>query len=113
MKVIGKIKDVQFGYFGLEDAFLGLTFIFEYNNNEYTSCEGFWDSEKVKWNEKCKWLESDRDLVYSDTLRFISKKLKAAKVNNINGLIGKTVEFEIIKGNEWIAEWEIYNDSIK
>ena len=102
-KKLGKIESVRFGHGGYQDAMLGLSVTLSANGWGVNDFVGNWDAELIKCTENTKWTEEDRDKGYSDTMRFVSKLLKEAKVDNVSKLKGVPVEcsFEGTMLKEW------------
>lgn len=102
-KKLGKIESVRFGHGGYQDAMLGLSVTLSASGWGVNDFKGNWDAELIKCTENTKWTEEDRDKGYSDTMRFVSKLLKEAKVDNVSKLKGVPVEcsFEGTMLKEW------------
>lgn len=102
-KKLGKIESVRFGHGGYQDAMLGLSVTLSAKGWGVNDFKGNWDAELIKCTENTKWTEEDRDKGYSDTMRFVSKLLKEAKVDNVSKLKGVPVEcsFEGTMLKEW------------
>lgn len=102
-KRLGKIESIKFGYGGYQDAMLGLSVTLSADGWGVSDFKGNWDVETIKVSEYTQWTETDRDKGYSDTMRFISKLLKEAKVSSVDKLKGVPVEvtFDGIMLKEW------------
>lgn len=70
--------------------------------------KGGWDAELIKHSEYSKWSEEDRDKSYSDTMRFLSKLLKEAKVGSVDKLKGVPVECSF--DGMMLKEWRILTE---
>ena len=91
-KELGKITSVKFGLDGYQEAMLGISFQFEMGNLGCCDFEGYWDPETIACSPQSKWTEEDRDKRLANTMRYISKLLKDAKVKSVEELKGKPVE---------------------
>lgn len=91
-KKLGKIERVSFGYGGYQDAMLGLTVTLSANGWGVNDFKGSWDAETIKHTEHTKWTEEERSKSYDETMRFLSKLLKEAKVSSVDKLKGVPVE---------------------
>lgn len=102
-KRLGKIESVRFGHGGYQDAMLGLSVTLSAKSWGVGDFKGNWDAELIKCTENTKWTEEDRDKGYSDTMRFLSKLLKDAKVDSVDKLKGVPVEvtFDGMSLKEW------------
>lgn len=109
-KKLGKIENISFGYGGYQDCMLGLSVTLSNGGWAVQDFKGNWDAESIKVTEYTQWTETDRDRDYSNLVRFISKLLKEAKVNNIEQLKGKPVEVTF-DGN-LLKEWRILTEVI-
>ena len=107
-KKLGKIESVQFGLGGYQDSQLGLSITLGDGSWGVGDFKGNWDAESIKWSENCKWTEEDRDKGYSDTMRFLSKLLKDAKVRSVDKLKGIPVEVTF-DGNT-LKEWRVLTE---
>ena len=102
-KKLGKIKSISFGHCGYDDAMIGLKYTLEGNAWGVGNSYGFWDSEIIERDKYCKWTEADRDKYYAETMRYISKLLKQAKVSDVSHLKGIPIEatFDLNCLKEW------------
>lgn len=91
-KEIGKIESVSFGLGGYQDAMIGLHVTLSGKSWGVTSTKSTWDPEAVKNDTHCSWTEHDRDAVFAETARYLSKLLKDAGARNVAELKGKPIE---------------------
>ena len=91
-KRLGKIKSVTFGHMGYQECQLGLSLTFEADGWGVGWSMGGWDAEIIKWDKNCKWTEESRDAEYAKIMRYVSKLLKEAKVDDVHKLKGIPVE---------------------
>jgi hypothetical protein len=91
-KKLGKIESVRFGHGGYQEACLGLSVTLSGGSWGVGDFKGSWDAELIKHTENCKWTEEDRAKGYDETMRFLSKLLKEAKVSSVEKLKGVPVE---------------------
>lgn len=91
-KELGKIKNINIGHGGYQDAMLGLYVELGSDSWSVVDFTGTWDAEKIKHDKSTKWTESERDATWAKLMRKISKLLKDGKVADINKLIGLPVE---------------------
>ena len=109
-KKLGKIESVRFGHGGYQDACLGLSVTLSGGGWGVNDFKGTWDAEMIKVSEYTKWDEKDRAKGYDETMRFLSKLLKEAKVSSVDKLKGVPVEcsFE----GTLLKEWRILTEVI-
>lgn len=107
-KKLGKIERVQFGHGGYQECMLGLSVTLSDGSWSVQDFTGNWDAERIKHTEHTQWTEEDRNKGYSDTMRFLSKLLKEAKVNGVDRLKGIPVECTF-DGN-MLKEWRILTE---
>ena len=109
-KKLGKIESVRFGHGGYQDACLGLSVTLSGSGWGVNDFKGTWDVEMIKVSEYTKWDEKDRTKGYDETMRFLSKLLKEAKVSSVDKLKGVPVEcsFE----GTLLKEWRILTEVI-
>lgn len=107
-KKLGKIEKVTFGCGGYNDSMLGLSVTLSGKSWGVSDFKGDWDAERVKHSEFTKWSEEDRSKKYDETMRFLSKLLKEAKVSTVDQLKGKPVEVTL-DGNV-LSEWRILTE---
>lgn len=93
-KQLGKITKATFGLGGYQDAMIGIHFTIEGDGWGTSIDKSSWDKNLIKWSERCKWTEEDRDKEYSDLVRYISDIIKAAKCQTVDQLVGKPIEAE-------------------
>lgn len=109
-KKLGKIKAVRFGLGGYQHAMIGLTVELGANGWGVNDFKGSWDAETIKRSEYTKWTEEERSAGYDETMRFLSKLLKDAKVESVDELKDIPVEVTL----EWmmLKEWRILTEVI-
>jgi hypothetical protein len=107
-KKIGKIEWVSFGHGGYQDCMLGLSVTLSGQGWGVSDFKRNWDAELVQHSEYTKWSEEDRSKCYDETMRFLSKLLKEAKVGNVDKLKGIPVEASF-DGN-LLKEWRILTE---
>ncbi len=107
-KRLGKITSVRFGLGGYQDAMLGLSIGLGDGSWGVSDFKGQWDAESIKRSEYTKWTEEDRDRGYSDTMRYLSKLLKEASVNNVADLKG--IPVEVTFDGNLLKEWRILTE---
>jgi hypothetical protein len=107
-KRLGKIESVKFGLGGNQDSQLGLSVILGDGSWGVGYFKGEWDAERIKWLEHCQWTEEDRTIGYSETMRYLSKLLKDAKVDSVDKLKGIPVEVTL-DGNT-LKEWRVLTE---
>jgi hypothetical protein len=102
-KELGKIASISFGHCGYQDAMIGIKYTLEGKSWGTGSSMGGWDAEMIECDKHCKWTEADRDADYAKVIRYVSKLLKQAKVDDISQLKGIPVEatFEFNTLKEW------------
>ena len=104
---LGKIESIKFG---LSDSRIGLFYTLTFNNCcETQSSNTVWDPEQIKVTQYTVWTEDDRDRELAQLMRYISKLLADAKVNDINKLAGKPVEVTIDEFNS-LKSWRILTE---
>lgn len=106
-KRLGKIESVRFGFGGYQDAMIGLSLEFSGNSWGCGTFVGTWSSH-VKCDSHCKWTEEDRSRINDETVKFIDKTLREAKVDDVHQLKGKPVEVEL-EGNV-LKSWRILTE---
>lgn len=109
-KKIGKIESVRFGHGGYQDACLGLSVTLSSKGWGVGDFKGTWDAEMVKRSDNTKWTEEERSKGYDDTMRFLSKLLKDAKVSSVDQLKGVPVECTF--DGMMLKEWRILTEVI-
>lgn len=111
-KKIGKIKSIQFGIGGYQDAMLGLHVTLGGDGWGVGHSDCTWDAELVKVGSHTKWTDRDRDKTYADIMRRVSKLLKDAKVSHVEQLKGVPVEvtFDRAGLGATLTEWRILTE---
>lgn len=109
-KRLGKITSVRFGHGGYQDAMLGLSVSLGDGSWGVGDFKGTWDAESIKRSEYTKWTEEDRSTGYDETMRFVSKLLKEAKVDTIDKL--KDIPVEVTFDGNLLKEWRILTEVI-
>ena len=107
-KKLGKIESVSFGLGGYQGSILGIHFTLGDGSWSVGDSRGNWDAEQIKHTEYTKWSEKDRDMWYSETMRYVSKLLKDAKIDSVDKLKGKPIE-AAFDGNQ-LKEWRILTE---
>jgi hypothetical protein len=107
-KKLGKIEEVRFGLGGYQGAMLGLHVTLGNGSWGVGDSKANWGSEQIKWTKNTQWTESQRDVHYSEIMRYVSKLLKEAKVDSVDKLKGKPVEVTF-DGNQ-LVEWRILTE---
>jgi hypothetical protein len=107
-KRLGKIESVKFGLGGYQDSQLGLSVTLGNGGWGVGDFNGNWDAERIKWSEHCKWTEEDRDKGYSETMRYLSKLLNAAKVDSVDKLKG--IPVEVTLEDNTLKEWRVLTE---
>ena len=104
---LGKIESIKFG---LSDSRIGLFYTLTFNNCCGTrSSNTVWDPEQIEVTQYTKWTEDDRDVQLAQLMRYISKLLSEAKVDDITKLAGKPVEVTIDEFNS-LKSWRILTE---
>ena len=104
---LGKIESIKFG---LSDSRIGLFYTLTFDKCCGTqSSNAVWDPEQVEVTEGTKWTEDDRDMELAQLMRYISKLLSEAKVDDITKLAGKPVEVTIDEFNS-LKSWRILTE---
>lgn len=104
---LGKIESVNFGIF---EGRIGIAFHLAFSHSgigDYSQTT--WDPTSVNITEHTKWTESDRDAQLALIMRYISKLLADAKVDDITKLAGKPVELVINERNS-LKSWRILTE---
>jgi hypothetical protein len=105
---LGKIEKVSFGLGGYQGCMLGISFTLGNGSWGVGDFKGNWDAEQIKWTEHTKWTEEDRSKSYDETMRYVSKLLKEAKVDSVDKLKDKPIE-ATFDGNV-LKEWRILTE---
>ena len=104
---LGKIESIKFG---VKDSRIGLFYTLTLNNCCGTqSSNTVWDPEQIKVTQYTKWTEDDRDMELAQLMRYISKLLSEAKVDDITKLAGKPIEITIDEFNS-LKSWRILTE---
>ena len=109
-KKLGKITSVRFGLGGYQSACLGLTVTLGTDGWSVGDFKGTWDAESIKRSEYTKWTEEERSKGYDETMRYLSKLLKDAKVDSVDKL--KDVPVEVTFDGNMLKEWRILTEVI-
>lgn len=107
-KELGKIESVNFGLGGYQGAMLGLSVTLSGGGWGVGDFKGGWDAESIKRSEYTKWTEEDRSKDYAETMRYVSKLLKEAKVTSVDKLKGIPVEATF--DGTILKEWRILTE---
>jgi len=109
-KRIGKIQHVSFGLGGYQNAQLGISFTLGSDKDGWGvgDFKGNWDAETIEHSKNCEWTEEERDKSYAETMRYLSKLLRQAKVKDVSELKGIPVEVTF-EGNV-LKEWRILEE---
>ena len=103
-KKIGKIKNINIGYGGYQDAMFGVTVTLGSDKECWGvgDFKGAWGM-RTKVTEYTKWTEEDRQKTFADTMVFLDELMQKAKVSTIDELEGVPVEvtFEGMALKEW------------
>ncbi len=105
---LGKIEKVSFGLGGYNSSMLGISFTLGNGSWGVGDFKGYWDAQQIEWSKHAKWTEEDRSKSYDETLRYISKLLKEAKVDSVDALKNKPIE-ATFDGNI-LKEWRILTE---
>ena len=104
---LGKIESATFGTF---EGRIGISFILAFSHAEIEdSSKTTWDPEQVKITQYTKWTEADRDAKLIKIMRYISKLLTDAKVDDVTKLAGKPIELVINEYNS-LESWRILTE---
>ena len=104
---LGKIESIKFG---VKDSRIGLFYTLTFNNCCGTqSSNDVWDPQSIQVTEGTKWTEDDRDMELAELMRYISKLLYEAKVDDITKLVGKPIEVTIDEFNS-LKSWRILTE---
>ena len=107
-KKLGRIENVKFGIGGYQNAMIGLHITLGNNGWGVQDSRSAWDAENIKYSKNSKWTEADRDKKYAEIVRYLSKLLKDAKVNNIDKLKG--IPVEVTFEDNMLKEWRILTE---
>ena len=104
---LGKIESIKFG---LDGSRIGLFYTLNFNQSSGTqSSNTVWDPEQIKVTQYTNWTEDDRDRELAQVMRYISKLLSEAKVDDITKLAGKPIEVTIDEFN-FLKSWRILTE---
>ena len=104
---LGKIQSIKFG---LDGSRIGLFYTLEFNLcSEVQSSDTVWDPEQVKVTQHTNWTEADRNKELAELMRYISKLLADAKVDDITKLAGKPIKLVINEHNS-LKSWRILTE---
>jgi hypothetical protein len=106
-KELGKIEKVTFGYGGYQDAMFGVTFVLSFGGMGVVDFKGTW-SEEVEVGENTKWSEEDRTMSNDDTVKFINRIMREAKVTEINRLVG--IPIEVTSEGMSLKSWRVLTE---
>jgi hypothetical protein len=107
-KRLGKIEAVSFGLGGYQGCMLGISFTLGDGGWGVGDFKGNWDAELIKHTEHSKWSEEDRSKAYDETMRYVSKLLKDAKVDSVDKLKG--VPVEVTFDGNLLKEWRVLTE---
>ena len=107
-KELGKIKSVEIGEGGYQDAMFGISFTLGGDSWGVGDFKGYWRPEQIDVTEYTQWTEKDRSKVFDETMRYISKLLHDAKKRFVSELKGVPVEVEF-EGNA-LKSWRILTE---
>jgi hypothetical protein len=107
-KKLGKIQSVRFGHGGYQDVCIGITVSLGDGSWGVSDFKGAWDPELVTTSEYTKWTEKDRTKSIDESIRFVSKLLKEAKVDSVDKL--KNIPVEVIFDGNLLKEWRILTE---
>jgi hypothetical protein len=107
-KKLGKIEKVSFGLGGYQNVQLGISLTLGNGTWGVGDFKGNWDAESIKRSEYTQWTEEDRSKSYDETMRYVSKLLKEAKVDSVDKLKDKPIE-ATFDGNT-LKEWRILTE---
>lgn len=108
-KYLGKIASIKFGIAGYQECMLGLSIDFSFDDSSSISeFKGYWDYESIKCSGGSKWTEQDRDNSMIGLMKFISRLLKEAKVDDITKLKG--IPVEVCIENRTLKSWRILTE---
>lgn len=102
---LGKIKSVEFGFGGYQDAQFGITFTLGGDGWGVGDFVGFWSSDP---SPSARWTVQDQDASFAKTSRKIIELLRDAKVKNVNKLVGIPVVC-MIEGT-FLKEWRVLKE---
>ena len=109
-KKLGKIQSVRFGHGGYQDACIGLSVTLGDGSWGVGDFKGTWDPELITRSEYTKWTEEERTKGFDDTMRFVSKLLKEAKIDSVDKL--KNIPVEVTFEGMSLKEWRILTEVI-
>jgi hypothetical protein len=107
-KKLGKIQSVSFGHGGYQDACIGLSITLGNGSWAVGDFKGAWDPEMIKRSDNTQWTEEDRSKNIDESIRFISKLLKEAKVDSVDKL--KVIPVEVTFDGNMLKEWRVLTE---
>lgn len=108
-KSIGKIRSIQFGLGGYQDAMIGFTVDLG-SDKECWGVGDFKGAWASKRSDSCKWTEEDRMAELGKACMWINGLLNDAKVESLDDLCGKPVE--VTFENNTLKSWRILTEVI-
>jgi hypothetical protein len=108
-KELGKIRSVEFGLGGYQDACLGIQFGLSGESWGVGDWKGPWDFNLIECDSHCRWTEEDRTKQAVEMLKFISDLLRDAKVSHISQLKNKPIEVTF-KDYNTLQSWRILKE---
>lgn len=105
-KQLGRITKAAIGFGGYQDAMFGLSVQIggpAWGVNDFDGC---W----ATWSEGCQWTEESQSQELARVCRRLRDLLRAAKVQDVAGLVGVPVECTMV-GNRLIS-WRILTEVI-
>ncbi len=109
-KVIGKIESVEFGHCGYQSCCLGISFTLKAGGWTVCTDTSAWDYEKIEHTKDSKWSQESRDKAMVNTLKYVSRLLKDAKVDSIDKL--KSVPIEITFKGPCLESFRILTEAL-
>lgn len=109
---LGKIQSLRFGFGGYDDAMFGVSFTL---GGESWGVSDFWGTwpPSHKRSEHAKWSEADRINAVYDTQRRLEELMRAAKVKDLNDLVGIPVQCEFDGKSSWgsrLSSWRVLTE---
>lgn len=102
---LGKIRSIELGYGGYQDAQFGITIDFEGDGWGVGTFVGHWSFEPDKY---CKWTNEDRLKVFADVMVKAKDWISAAKKTSLSQL--KNVPVEITLEDFALKSWRILTE---
>ena len=109
-KRLGKIILARFGHGGYQDSCIGIHFTLGGDGWGVQDSKSAWDPQIIEWRDDMNWTESDRDKEFVDIMRYVSKLLAEAKVDEISKLSG--VPVEVCFNGNLLKSWRILTEVI-